>query len=154
MSVSVLFVCLGNICRSPLAEAAFRHEARLTGLDVAIDSAGTGDWHLGQAPDPRAQAVARKHGLEIGVFRARQVVREDFSRFTHIIALDAQNLADLHVLCPADATAALSLLLDHVPGRMGQSVTDPYYGDARDFDLAWSEVMAGAKGLLETLTTR
>lgn len=154
MKASILFVCLGNICRSPLAEAALQREVQAAGLDVAIESAGTGDWHIGHAPDKRAQAVAGKHGVEIGAFRARQVVREDFSRFTHIVALDAQNLADLQVLCPADATAALSLLLDYVPGRMGQSVTDPYYGDARDFDLAWSEVMAGAKGLLETLTTR
>lgn len=154
MTASILFVCLGNICRSPLAEAAFRREVQAAGLDVAVESAGTGDWHIGHAPDKRAQAVAKKHGVQIGAFRARQVVRADFSRFTHIVALDAQNLADLQVLCPADATAALSLLLDYAPGRMGQSVTDPYYGDALDFDLAWSEIMAGVKGLLETLATR
>lgn len=151
MTVSVLFVCLGNICRSPLAEAAFRAEAKAAGLEFPIDSAGTGDWHIGHAPDPRAQAVAEKHGIDIGAYRARQVVPDDFVRFMHIVALDAQNLADLEALRPANARASLSLLLDHVPGRAGQSVADPYYGNARDFEIAWAEVTAGARGLLQTL---
>jgi protein-tyrosine phosphatase len=151
MSDSVLFVCLGNICRSPLAEAAFRHEARLTGLDVAIDSAGTGDWHLGQAPDPRAQAVARKYGVDISAYRARQVMVADFGRFKHIVALDTQNLADLRALQPASSATRLSLLLDHIVGREGQSVADPYYGDADAFERAWAEVTMGAVGLLERL---
>ena len=147
MAVSVLFVCLGNICRSPLAEAAFRAEAGQLGLDVEIDSAGTGDWHIGHPPDPRATAVAKRNGVEIAHLRARQVTPDDFRRFDHIVALDAQNLADLKALRPADAKAELTLLLDHVPGREGEAVADPYYGEESGFDVAWGDVTAGAEAL-------
>ncbi|HRO33565.1 MAG TPA: low molecular weight protein-tyrosine-phosphatase, partial [Brevundimonas sp.] len=132
--LSVLFVCLGNICRSPLAEAALRDEARRRRLDLIVDSAGTGDWHAGEPPDPRAQAAAARNGVDISTLRARQVTKGDFRRFTHIVALDEQNLADLKRLAPADATATLSLLLDHVPGRQGQGVVDPWFGDEAGFD--------------------
>lgn len=151
MTYSVLFVCLGNICRSPLAEAAFRQEARRLKLDVTVDSAGTGDWHVGEPPDPRAQAVARRNGVDISALRGRQVKPADFRRFTHLVALDADNLADLRRLAPADATARLSLLLDHVEGRAGQPVADPYFGDDDGFDRAWSEIAAGARALAEAL---
>lgn len=144
---AVLFVCLGNICRSPLAEAAFRREAERLGLDVEIDSAGTGDWHLGHAPDIRAQAVAARNGLDIGHYRARLVTPDDFRRFTHIVALDSKNLADLEAMRPADGDAKLSLLLDHVDGRAGQAVSDPFYGDDAGFYTAWDDVTAGAKAL-------
>jgi protein-tyrosine phosphatase len=147
MRKSVLFVCLGNICRSPLAEAAFRREAEAIGLDVEIDSAGTGDWHIGHPPDSRATAVAKRNGIDIGHLRARRVTADDFRRFDHIVALDEQNLADLQRIRPADGTAELSLLLDHVEGRQGQAVADPYYGDEGHFDVAWAEVAEGAKGL-------
>jgi protein-tyrosine phosphatase len=151
---SVLFVCLGNICRSPLAEAAFRDAAAQSQLDAHTDSAGTGNWHVGRAPDPRSIAVAAKHGIDISTYKARQVARDDFYNFTHIIALDRQNLADLKSLAPNNATASLSLLLDHVDGRVGQSVADPYYGDARDFDVTWADVTAGAQGLVSTIQSR
>jgi len=154
MRPSVLFVCLGNICRSPLAEAALRMEAVAAGLDIVVDSAGTGDWHAGQPPDRRAQAEARRHGADIGGYRARQVKPVDFHRFSHIVALDAANLRDLKALRPDGASAELSLLLDHVPGHEGQSVADPYYGDAADFERTWAEVRAGAKGLIARLTSR
>ncbi|MNX55402.1 Low molecular weight protein-tyrosine-phosphatase YfkJ [compost metagenome] len=147
MTYSVLFVCLGNICRSPLAEAAFREEARRLKLDVIVDSAGTGDWHVGSPPDLRAQAVARKNGVDISALRGRQVKPSDFRRFTHIVALDEDNLANLRRLAPADAMADLSLLLDHVEGREGQPVADPYFGDDDGFDITWAEVTAGARGL-------
>jgi protein-tyrosine phosphatase len=145
--LAVLFVCMGNICRSPLAEAAFRAVATDLGLDVEADSAGTGGWHAGDAPDPRAQAEARRHGIDISGYRARQVISEDFRRFTHILALDADNLADLRAIAPVDATANLGLLLDHAEGRIGESVIDPYYGDRQGFERTWRDVAAAAEGL-------
>lgn len=148
---ALLFVCLGNICRSPLAEAAFRQIAADAGLDVDVDSAGTGDWHVGHPPDPRAQAVARRHGTDIAHYEARQVSLSDFERFTHIIALDGSNLRDLRAMAPGGSRASLSLLLDHVPGRAGEAVADPYYGHDAGFDVTWADVMAGAHGLLAAL---
>ncbi|GJE28533.1 low molecular weight protein-tyrosine-phosphatase [Methylobacterium organophilum] len=147
---AILFVCLGNICRSPLAEAAFRQEAGRIGLDVEVDSAGTGAWHIGEPPDRRAQAVALRHGVDISGYRARQASREDFARFTHVVALDPDNLAALRRLRPAEG-AELSLLLDHVPGRRGEAVADPYYGADSGFDTTWADVTAGARALAARL---
>ena len=144
---SILFVCLGNICRSPLAEAAFRAEAERLGLEVHIDSAGTGDWHVGEPPDRRAIAAAKRNGVDISRLRARQVRPEDFDRFDHIVALDRQNLRDLQRLQPPGSKAQLSLLLDHVEGREGQPVADPYYGHDAHFDAAWADVTQGARAL-------
>ncbi len=151
---SILFVCLGNICRSPLAEAALREEARRLRLDMVVDSAGTGNWHAGEPPDPRAIAVAAKNGVDIRGLRARQVTRADFTRFDRIVALDHDNLKDLRRVAPTDATAELSLLLDHVPGREGQGVTDPWFGDDAGFDVTWAEVTAAARGLAGQLGRR
>jgi protein-tyrosine phosphatase len=148
---SVLFVCLGNICRSPLAEAAFRLEAERIGLAVTVDSVGTGGWHVGEAPDRRAQAVARRNGAEIGNYRGRQVTPDDFYRFDLILALDSQNLKALRAMMPADATAAVSLLLDEVAGRRGKAVADPYYGDDAGFDVTWADVTLAARHLARRL---
>ncbi len=148
---SVLFVCLGNICRSPMAEGAMRAEAARRGVDVHVASAGTGNWHAGDAPDVRAQAMARSHGVDISGLSAQQVTLSDFDRFDHIVAMDSDNLAALTRLQPAASGAELSLLLDHVPGRAGQSVGDPYYGGPEGFERAWDEVCAGAAGLLDKI---
>ncbi|GEO99136.1 low molecular weight protein-tyrosine-phosphatase [Methylobacterium haplocladii] len=148
---AVLFVCLGNICRSPLAEAAFRQEAERAGLDVTVDSAGTGAWHVGNPPDRRAQAVALCNGVDISGYDARQVKPEDFARFTDIVALDRDNLAVLERMRP-EGGAALSLLLDHVPGRRGEAVADPYYGSDAGFDTTWADVTAGARALVAALS--
>jgi protein-tyrosine phosphatase len=148
---SVLFVCLGNICRSPLAEAAFRQEADRAGLAIEVDSAGTGHWHAGEAPDRRAQATAKRHGADIAGYRARQVTAEDFHRFSHIVALDTENFAALKRLMPKNGTAQLSLLLDYVPGREGQGVADPYYGGEAGFEATWADVTAGAQGLVRLI---
>lgn len=148
---ALLFVCLGNICRSPLAEAAFRREAERAGLDAAADSAGTGNWHVGRPPDRRARAEALRHDIDISGYRARQVCVEDFRRFTHILALDEQNLADLRAMAPANATAQLSLLLDHVAGLEGHSVADPYFGDDTGFAETWREVSLAAQALVREL---
>jgi protein-tyrosine phosphatase len=148
---AILFVCLGNICRSPLAEAAFRAEARRLGLDAEADSAGTGGWHAGEPPDRRAIVAAGRNGIDIAHLRARKVTRADFERFDHIVALDAENLADLEAIRPAGSRAKLSLLLDHAPGRAGEAVADPYYGGDSHFDLAWRDVAEGARGLAGAL---
>ena len=151
MAAAVLFVCLGNICRSPLAEAAFRREAQQLGLEVEVDSAGTGDWHVGKAPDQRAQAAALRNGVDISRMRARSVQPGDFHRFDHIVALDADNLADLRRMRPHNARADLTRLLDHVPGREGEAVADPYYGAEADFDLVWADVAQAARALARKL---
>lgn len=148
---AVLFVCLGNICRSPLAEAAFRRAADEAGLDVHIDSAGTGDWHVGRPPDQRAQATARAFGIEIAHYKARQIDRADFHQFTHIFALDHQNLADIEASRPAGARAEVALLLDMVPGREGEAVADPYFGDEAGFLVTWADVTAAAEALVGRL---
>ncbi len=152
--LAVLFVCLGNICRSPLAEAAFRREAERMGIEAEIDSAGTGHWHVGEAPDRRARAVALRHGIDIAGYRARQVQQEDFRSFSHIVALDPENLAALHALKPKDATASLCLLLDHVQGRKGEAVADPYYGGQEGFEVTWADVIVGAQGLAWHLSSQ
>ena len=148
---SVLFVCLGNICRSPLAEGALRSAAENAGLEIEVDSAGTGGWHAGDPPDRRAQAAARRHGTDISGLRARQVRPEDFRRFDFVFALDRQNLRDLRAIAPADASAELGLLMDQVAGREGSSVADPYYGEDRDFDVTWADVSAAAEALVARL---
>jgi protein-tyrosine phosphatase len=149
MAVSVLMVCLGNICRSPLAEVALRHHAARMGLDAIVDSAGTGDWHVGHPPDRRAQEVAlRLGGIDISELRARQVARDDFHRFDHIVAMDHDNHRTLRGLAPAEASATLSLLLDHLPGREGEVVPDPYYGADTDFERVWRLVDAAAEQLM------
>jgi protein-tyrosine phosphatase len=151
MSVSILFVCLGNICRSPLAEGAFRAEAARLGLEVEVDSAGTGGWHRGEPPDRRAIAAAKRGGVDISSQRARKITSADFDRFDHIFALDEENLADLERLKPAGSHARLALLLDHVPGREGQGVADPYYGGDTDFDTTWRDVTEAARALAHEL---
>ena len=149
-------VCLGNICRSPLAEGALRARIDASPLAgrVQVDSAGTGDWHAGQPPDRRAIAAARRNRVDIAHLRARQAIPGDFERFDHIVALDAENLADLRRMRPEGSRARLSLLLDHSPGREGQGVADPYYGDDSHFDTAWRDVTEAARGLARALQGR
>lgn len=147
MTVSILFVCLGNICRSPLAEAAFRVAAARHGIAAHVDSAGTGGWHAGDAPDQRSRAVARAHGVDITAYRARQICADDYRRFDWIFALDRQNLRDLAAMAPVDATAETGLLLDILPGPRGRSVPDPYYGEEADFERVWTLVADAADAL-------
>lgn len=149
---AILFVCLGNICRSPLAQAALRAEADRIGVDMVVDSAGTGDWHVGSPPDRRAQAVAKRNGIDISGYRGRQVQAEDFARFTHIFALDSDNLDNLRRIRPAEGGADLCLLMDMVPGREGSGVTDPYFGDDRGFDVTWDDVTLAARAIAARLT--
>lgn len=145
---AILFLCLGNICRSPLAEGAARAAFARAGIDVRLDSAGTGDWHVGHAPDDRAQAEARRRGIDISGLRARQLSADDFYDFDLILAADEANLRDARAIRPADATADLRLMLDLLPGRGGEGVTDPYYGRDDGFAATWDDVSAVAAALV------
>jgi protein-tyrosine phosphatase len=159
----ILFVCLGNICRSPLAEGVFRHLARERGLDEAfeVDSAGTGGWHVGEPPDARAAEVAERHGIVLEG-RGRQVARDDFGRFHLVLAMDEQNRADLESLRDADgwvqargASAELRLLREFDPEREGDlDVPDPYYGGRRGFDRVFEMVRRSCETLLDELEER
>jgi protein-tyrosine phosphatase len=148
--VAVLFVCLGNICRSATAEGVFRALMMAEGLAdrIDVDSAATHDYQTGRAPDSRAQAIARKRGIDLSSQRARQVSADDFRRFDYVLAMDRANLADLRRICPPDAQARLHRFLDFSPGLEGGDVPDPYYGDQRDFALMMDLLEAGARGLL------
>ena len=148
---AVLFVCLGNICRSPMAEAALRAEAVAQGLALTIDSAGTSGLHVGEGADPRAIAEAARRGVDLSTHRARAVSADDFLHFGHIYALDQQNLRDLARLAPRRPLAKVGLLLDTVPDRKGQAVIDPYYGTADDFAQAWDDAAEAARYIVADL---
>ncbi len=127
MTRSVLFVCLGNICRSPTAEAIFRMQAKGRGLK--IDSAGTSGWHDGNPSDPRASAEAASRGIDMSYIRSRKVAAADFQRFDLIVAMDAQNMHDLRAMQPRGSNARLVKLLDYAPELGISDVPDPYYED-------------------------
>ncbi len=148
---ALLFVCLGNICRSPLAEGAMRAAAERAGLDVEIDSCGTAAYHVGAPPDPRSVETAAAHGIDISGLRGRQLAAEDFTRFTHIFAMDHQNLRNIEAVRPAGASAQVSLLMDAVPGREGAAIADPYYDGEDQFEFTWEDVNAAADALVKQL---
>ena len=131
----ILFVCLGNICRSPTAEAVFRQQLRAAGLDtqVVVDSAGTSDWHVGKPADTRTRLAAQRRGYDMTALRGRQVQVEDFSRFDLILAMDASNLAELQALQPADSHAQLDLYLRRYQLALDE-MPDPYYGGEEGFE--------------------
>lgn len=150
---SVLFVCLGNICRSPLAEAAFRAAAEKHGLDVKADSAGIAAYHVDAPPDPRSVETARDNDIDITHYRGRQLVAEDFTRFDYIFAMDHQNLRNIRSLEPADSSAQVSLLMDLVKGREGAAIADPYYDGEDQFDVTWADVNAAAHALVAVMVS-
>jgi protein-tyrosine phosphatase len=149
----LLFVCMGNICRSPLAEGIFSHLVRERGKDFRyrLDSAGIGDWHAGQAADPRSQAVAKKHGI-ILAGRARQIAAEDFAAFDWILAMDKQNRRDLLALAPEDQAGKIRLIREFdADGGPEAEVPDPYYGGQQGFDRVFSMLQRSCLRLFELL---
>jgi protein-tyrosine phosphatase len=147
---------MGNICRSPTAEAVFARLAALEApeLRLRIDSAGTHDYHVGAAPDPRAQAAARRRGIDMSALRARQLVAGDFERFDYILPMDARNRDDALSIAPATHTATLRLLLDFAPNAGRSEVPDPYYGGTTGFEEVLDLVEEAARGLLDELRAR
>ena len=152
MAERVLFVCLGNICRSPTAEAVFRQRVQAAGMagQIDIDSAGTGDWHIGKAPDRRSQQFAARFGYDLSPLRARQVSEEDFREFDYILAMDLANLADLQAIQPPDSRARLELFLTYSEADEDK-VPDPYYGGDEGFLRVLQLVESASDGLLQTL---
>ena len=151
--MNVLFVCLGNICRSPTAEGVLRGIAarEAAELELLIDSAGTADYHVGRAPDARSQAAAAARGYDLAPLRARQVERRDFDRFDYVLAMDRKNLAELQALAPARRRADVRLLLDFAPDAGHREVPDPYYGGPAGFELVLDLAEQGARGLLRVI---
>ncbi len=151
--IRVLFVCLGNICRSPTAEGVLRHmlAEEAPHLAVDIDSAGTADYHIGSAPDLRSQRAAMRRGIDLSGLRARQVAPDDFERFDLILAMDRQNLRALEALRPRTSKARLKLFMEYA-GRPGcVELPDPYGGDAEDFELVLDLAAAASRGLIAAL---
>lgn len=147
--MKILLVCLGNICRSPMAEGLLRHKARQLGLPITTDSAGTGGSHLGQAPDPRAQAEMRRHGIDISDLRARLFINQDFERFDLLLAMDRDNLADMLRLAPSPALAhRAKLVMDYLPDARGTNVPDPWYGGSEGFRTVYNMLDAALEALL------
>jgi len=148
--VNVLFVCLGNICRSPSAEGIFRACVEREGLSdrIGVDSAGTGAWHIGKSPDPRARAAALRRGVNLSGLRARVARPEDFHRFDYVLAMDHENLTDLSRICPPGMEDRLSLFLDFAPVLGERQVPDPYYGGARGFEVMLDLIEDGSRELL------
>ena len=149
----VLMVCMGNICRSPTAEGVLRHALRrhAPDLHVDVDSAGTHDYHIGEPPDRRAIAHAKRRGIDLSTLRARQLVAEDFQSFDWIVCMDEANLRNALRLQPDDSRARLARLLDWAPAQVERDVPDPYYGGAADFERVLDLVEVAVLGLIEEL---
>lgn len=155
-AVSVLFVCMGNICRSPTAEGVFRRLLADAGLEgrVTVDSAGTHGYHIGAPPDRRAAAAAKARGFDLSGLRARRVVAGDFEAFDLIVAMDSDNLADLRAMAPEEGRAETRRLMDYSDGSHGPDVPDPYYGGLNGFEVVLDMVEQACAGLLEDLRGR
>lgn len=144
---SVLFVCLGNICRSPSAEAVMRKKAASAQLDLRIDSAGTGGWHVGAPPDSRSVQVGVEKEYDFSGISCRKVAESDFEDFDLIIAMDERNLNDLQAICPTELQHKVHLLMSFTESEYAE-VPDPYYGGKKGFELVLEMIEAGCDGLI------
>jgi len=151
--VRILFVCLGNICRSPLAEGILQRQVAETGLAIHVDSAGTGGWHIGDAPDPRSIAVAARHGIDIGRQRCRRVIQKDFERFDLIFGMDHRNVHQLRLLAPPAAQPRIHLFLDYALDTL-MDVPDPYYAGDDGFETVYAMLSDGCSSLIGRLEER
>jgi len=151
--ISVLFCCMGNICRSPTAEAVFRVKVEEAGLaqHILVDSVGTHDYHIGDPPDQRTQRAAKQRGYDMSMLRGRQVEVADFSRFDYVLAMDNANMAILYRLCPQAQRDRLGLFLQYAKNHKEREVPDPYYGGVDGFERVLDMVEDGAEGLLAHL---
>lgn len=151
--IKVIFICMGNICRSPTAEAVFRHYVESAGLSghIAIDSAGTHDYHIGDPPDLRTQRAAQQRGFDMSALRGRQVEPGDFHRFDYVLAMDKANLAILQRLAPQGSTTQAQLFLEYAHHHAEREVPDPYYGGADGFERVLDMVEDAAQGLLQEI---
>lgn len=148
----ILLVCLGNICRSPMAEGVLRAKAMARRLSIVTGSAGTGGYHVGEAPDARAQAAMRRQGIDIGDLRARQFTALDYGHYDLILAMDEDNLRDIRRLAPDDgAVHKVRLIMDFAPAHAQRSVPDPYYGTETDFDQVFAMLDEACDNLLDGL---
>lgn len=154
--LNVLFVCLGNICRSPSAEGVFFNLIKAEGLSqsVSVDSAGTAAYHLGQPPDRRSQAAALKRGVDMSDQRARRVHRDDFEKFQYIVAMDTENQANLLTICPPALEHKVHLMLDFAHGVSEQSVPDPYYTGGDGFEVVLDLIENACDGLLADIRAK
>ncbi len=154
--VKVLFVCMGNICRSPMAEGAFRAAVDAAGLSgrIEIDSAGTISYHAGNPPDRRAQATAKKNGIDISRQRARQVRDDDFHTFDHILVMDHDNLQNLMGRAAPEHQDRIELFMSYAPDHPYEEMPDPYYGEVNQFDLCFEAATEAAEGLLAAIKAR
>ena len=150
--MNVLFVCLGNICRSPSAEGVFSQVLEAQGMQdkVTVDSCGIGDWHIGKSPDARAQQAASRRGIDISHLRARQLCREDFARFDYILAMDHDNLDAIQAMQPADYAGESCLFLAFA-GQPDSAVPDPYYGGEEGFEDVLNLIETASQGLVTPL---
>jgi len=151
--IKVLFVCMGNICRSPTAEGVFTKIVEEAGVDdsFTIDSAGTHAYHIGEQPDPRSQVAARERGIELKHLKARKVSVEDFEQYDYVLAMDSDNVASLMQICPEDYKDKVKYFLDYAPELSVKSVPDPYYGGRFGFERVLDLVTAASQGFLNTL---
>lgn len=154
--VRVLFVCLGNICRSPTAEGVFRHVVEDAGLmdHIEIDSAGTHAYHIGDPPDIRSQEAARRRGIELSGLRGRKATPEDIEQFDYILVMDEENLSNLLAICPTGLDEKIRLFLEFAPNRPEREVPDPYFGGESGFERVLDMIDEASHGLLAHLRQR